>query len=111
MPAEALALADPAPQSVAWAAFPGSQTAFLACPFFEVLYDGERGPGKTDALLMDFARDVRRGHGAKWRGILFRRAYPELAEVVEKSREFFPKAFPGARFKAAGSLGYSAAVE
>lgn len=35
---------------------PGSQEAFLQCPIFEVLYHGNRGPGKTDALIMDYAQ-------------------------------------------------------
>jgi hypothetical protein len=41
---------------VVWAAQPGSQAAFLDCPTTEVLYEGTRGPGKTDALLMGSAR-------------------------------------------------------
>ena len=46
---------------IIWAPQPGSQEVFLACPVFEALYDGTRGPGKTDALLMDFAQDVGKG--------------------------------------------------
>lgn len=40
-----------------WTPQPGSQELFLACPVFEVLYEGTRGPGKTDALLYDTAKD------------------------------------------------------
>ena len=39
---------------VAWAPQPGSQTLFVTSPVFETLYEGTRGPGKTNALLMDF---------------------------------------------------------
>ena len=47
-----------APVNVIWAPQPGSQALFLSCPVFECLYEGTRGPGKTDALLMDFAQFV-----------------------------------------------------
>jgi hypothetical protein len=84
--------------NVAWAPMPGSQTLFITSPVFETLYEGTRGPGKTNALLMDFCQHVGQGHGAAWRGILFRQSYPALADVVAKSEEWIPKAFPGAAF-------------
>ena len=73
---------------------------FLRCPVWEVLYEGTRGSGKTDALLMDFARDVGKGWGQHWRGVLFRRSFKELDDVVLKSRKWFPKIFPDAEFRA-----------
>jgi len=85
-------------QLVAWAPQEGSQTEFLACPLFESLYHGTRGGGKTDALLMDFAQHVNRGHGAAWRGVLFRETYPQLADVVAKSEKWFRRIFPDASF-------------
>ncbi len=85
-------------EDVTWAPQPGSQEAFLRCGLWEVLYAGTRGPGKTDALLMDFAQFVGRGYGPDWRGILFRRTYPELGDVIAKSRKWFPKIFPNARY-------------
>ncbi len=83
---------------VAWAPHPGSQRLFLSCPHWECLYTGTRGPGKTDALLMDFARDVGKGYGSDWRGILFRHEYKPLAEIVKKSEKWFHRIFPAARF-------------
>lgn len=83
---------------VAWSPQPGSQTLFVASPIFETLYEGTRGPGKTNALLMDYCQHVGQGHGKAWRGILFRQSYPALADVVAKSLEWIPKAFPSARF-------------
>ena len=59
-------------EPVVWAPQPGSQEAFLSCPLTEVLYEGTRGPGKTDALIMDFCQDVGKGWGEEWRGIIFR---------------------------------------
>jgi hypothetical protein len=49
----------------------------------------------TDALLMDYAQDVGKGLGGDWRGILFRRTYAELRDVVEKSTRWFPRIFRG----------------
>lgn len=83
---------------VAWAPQPGSQTYFVTSPIFETLYEGTRGPGKTNALLMDFCQHVGQGHGKAWRGILFRQSYPALADVVAKSQEWIPRAFHGAKF-------------
>jgi hypothetical protein len=83
---------------VAWAPQEGSQTTFMDCPIQEVLYHGTRGPGKTDALLMDFAQHVGKGHGAAWAGVLFRQSYPQLADVQAKSEKWFRRMFPGAKF-------------
>jgi hypothetical protein len=85
---------------VVWSPQPGSQYAFLTCPTYEVLYEGTRGPGKTDALLMDFAQHCGQGFGHHWRGILFRETYPQLADVVAKSKRLFFRMFPGIKFNA-----------
>lgn len=81
-----------------WAAQAGSQVLFLTSPVFETLYEGTRGPGKTDALLADFCQHVGQGWGAAWRGVLFRATYPQLADVVAKSKAWFRLWFPGAKF-------------
>lgn len=77
---------------------PGSQTLFLTCPIYETLLEGTRGGGKTDALIMSFAQYVGRGFGEHWRGTLFRLTYPQLADVVAKSRRWFHQIFPEAKF-------------
>lgn len=81
-----------------WSPQAGSQELFLSCPIFECLYEGTRGPGKTDALLMDFLQHVGTGLGPDWRGILFRRSHPELADVIAKSQKWFKRIFPGAEY-------------
>lgn len=96
--AAALLAASPIPANTVWSPQPGSQTLFVSCPFFEVLYEGTRGPGKTNALLMDYCQHVGQGFGPAWRGILFRQNFPDLADVVAKSKEWIPRAFPTARF-------------
>ena len=88
-------------ERVIWAPQPGSQEAFLECPVFECLYEGTRGPGKTDALLMDFARGVDQGFGVEWKGIIFRHTYPDLQDVVDKSHKWFNQIFPKATFNQA----------
>lgn len=86
-------------QRVAWLPQEGSQTRFMSSPFFEALYHGTRGPGKTDALLMSYVQHVGRGFGAAWRGIIFRQTYPQLADVQAKSEKWLRQMFPGrARF-------------
>lgn len=87
-------LAEPA-----WMPLPGSQFDFLTCNVFEAMYEGTRGPGKTMTLLMDFAKDVGKGYGKAWRGILFRRTYGDLDDVVRKIEEVYPKVFPKFMFK------------
>lgn len=83
-----------------WAPQPGSQVHFLKCPVFECLYEGTRGPGKTIALLFDFAQHVGR-YKAEWRGVLFRRTYPELQDVIEKALVWIPRVWPQATYNRA----------
>lgn len=80
-----------------WAAMPGSQEGFMQCSVQEVLYAGTRGPGKTDALLMSFAQHIGKW-GKDWRGILFRRTYPELEDVIGKADKWFTEIFPEAAY-------------
>lgn len=83
---------------VVWAPQDGFQVDFMACPLFECLGHGNRGGGKSDALLKSFAQYVGRGFGRAWRGILFRQTYPQLADIVAKSEKWFHREFPGAKF-------------
>lgn len=83
----------------AWAPLPGSQFAFLRSkPIFEVCYGGGRGFGKTDCLIADWASDVGKGFGAEYKGILFRKTYKQLGEVIDKTLDMFPKMFPKAKW-------------
>lgn len=92
---------DDGEQAVIWVPQKGSQIAFLTCPVFEVLLEGPRGGGKTDVLLMDFAQHVGLGYGAEWRGILFRKTYVQLADVVAKTKKWYRRIFPHATFNEA----------
>ncbi|AVJ51757.1 terminase large subunit [Pantoea phage vB_PagS_Vid5] len=86
------------PINIVWKPHPGSQTLSLSCPSKEILYHGTRGPGKTDAQLMRFRKNVGVGFGKFWRGIIFDREYPNLDDLVAKSQRWFPEFGDGARF-------------
>jgi len=91
--------------NVIWQPYPGSsQELFLCCPIFECLYEGTRGPGKSDALLMDFAQFVGKGYGRHWRGLLFREEFERLEELIEKSIEYFSQIFPDAVYNISRSV-------
>lgn len=84
--------------NVVWAPLPGSQVLFLTCPVEEALYEGTRGPGKTESLLMSFGMYVGKGFGSYWRGIIFRQTYKQLTDLIVKSQRLFRRIFPGAKF-------------
>ena len=83
---------------VIWMPQPGSQVAFLTCPYWEVLYEGTRGPGKTDALIIDFLQGVGKGHGPAYRGILFRESFPQLSDVISRTKKYYTQIFPDAKY-------------
>ena len=74
----------------------GPQTVFLAAPETDVLYGGAAGGGKSYAMLVD---PLRFAHRAAHRALILRRSMPELRELIDKSRELYPKAFPGGKFR------------
>jgi len=76
---------------VAWRPLAGSQTLALSCPAHVIVYHGTRGPGKTDAQLIRFRRNVGQGYGSHWRGIIFDREYKNLDDLVAKSMRWFPE--------------------
>ena len=85
--------------SVVWQPVPkSSQELFLTCPIREVLFQGSRGGGKTDCMLMSFGQNVGIGYGIFWKGVIFRRSYKELDDIINKSQKWFRKIFPDAQF-------------
>ena len=74
----------------------GPQTDFLAASETDVLYGGAAGGGKSYAMLVD---PLRYCHRPAHRALILRRSMPELRELIDKSRELYPRAFPGCKFR------------
>lgn len=86
-------------QEVVWEPTP-RQSAFLACDDFEVLYGGAAGGGKSDALLID-ALCLQHGgpENPRHRAVLFRRSFPELRDLIDRSLELYPLIIDGCTTK------------
>lgn len=76
------------PVNLVWRPQAGPQSLLLACPADDILFGGARGGGKTDGLLGDAGTYSQRW-APYFRGLLIRRTYDELDEVVARSRELF----------------------
>ena len=82
-----------------WRPQPGPQEAAIRASFVdELFFGGARGGGKSEYLLGDFLSDVDT-YGEHWSGVLIRRTYPELDEILERSRQIFRAAYPDAEYK------------
>jgi hypothetical protein len=91
----------------AWAPQSGGQVKLLSRPIGieECLAVGERGGGKTDTFLMDYRRYVGVGFAESWRGVVFRKTYKQLDDILKKARKWFPRfENPGTFKMSAGSL-------
>lgn len=73
-----------------WEPQTGPQALAISARFvLELLFGGARGGGKTSFLLGDYMQDIDQGEG--WKGIIFRRSYPELEELITQAKEmYFP---------------------
>ena len=89
-------LKDEATTNVIFSPNEGPQTEFLAAGETDVLYGGAAGGGKSYAMLVD---PLRYAHRAAHRALIIRRSMPELRELIDKSRELYPKAFPGCKYR------------
>ena len=90
------AIKEEAKDNVIFAPNEGPQTEFLAAAETDVLYGGAAGGGKSYAMLVD---PLRYAHRAAHRALIIRRSMPELRELIDKSRELYPKAFPGCKYR------------
>lgn len=83
-------MAEPTLQQVIWQPQPGPQTFLLECPVFEVFYGGARGGGKTESSIGDWLQHASM-YGEHAIGIFFRRKLVQLAEVIARTKQLFPK--------------------
>ena len=90
------ALQKEAVNNIIFKANEGPQEDFLAAGETDVLYGGSAGGGKSYAMLVD---PLRYAHRAAHRALILRRSMPELRELIDKSRELYPKAFPGCKYR------------
>lgn len=81
------------------------QATFLECDDFEVLYGGAAGGGKSDALLID-ALCLQHGgvDNKNHRAVLFRRSFPELRDLIDRSLELYKAIDPGASYNQTDKL-------
>lgn len=73
----------------------GPQTEFLAASEQEVLYGGAAGGGKSFAMVVD---PIRYFDNPAFQGLLLRRSTEELRELINISKQLYPKVYPKANW-------------
>jgi len=72
---------------VYWKPHPGAQMDFCQTWQDEVLFGGAAGPGKTDCLIMEGLRYI---NFPDYRGIIFRRTFPEMLDILDRMHKAYP---------------------
>ena len=81
-------------ENIIWQPQP-KQVQFMQRPEFEALYGGSAGGGKSDALVAEALRQVQFPY---YKGLILRKSYPQLSELIDKSLLIYPRAVPGAKY-------------
>ena len=81
-------------RKIVWKPQP-KQIEFLQRPEYEAFYGGAAGGGKSDSLLMEALRQT---HIPNYRGLIIRKTYPQLSELIDRSVEIYTQAIRGAKF-------------
>ena len=90
----------PDPRKVLWCPQP-KQQEMMSRPEYEALYGGAAGGGKSDYLVAEALRQV---NNRFYRGIIFRREYPQLVDLIDRSRDLYKAAYPRARYNESGHV-------
>lgn len=61
----------------------------------EALYGGAAGGGKSDCALVEALRQVEIPH---YRGLILRKTFPQLSELIDRSGELYKSAYRGAKY-------------
>ena len=72
------------------------QAEFMSRPEYECFYGGAAGGGKSDALVVEALRQI---HIPHYKGIIFRKTFPQARELILKSKRIYPLAVPGCRYQ------------
>lgn len=86
--------------SVIWTPQP-KQQIFMSRGEYEALYGGAAGGGKSDALVIEALRQVNIPH---YKGLILRKTYPQLAELIEKSLNYYKRAYPKAKYNTSAHI-------
>ncbi len=75
------------------------QAMLLSAVDFEVLYGGSAGAGKSDGLLID-ALGLQQNaiDNRNYQAILFRRTFPDLRDLIDRSQELYPYMGGGGKY-------------
>jgi len=73
---------------IVWRPQAGPQHAFVKCPYFDCLFGGARGGGKSDACLGEFALHASH-YGPGARGLFVRREMPQADSLIDRSHEIY----------------------
>lgn len=73
------------------------QAEFMRRPEYECLFGGSAGGGKSDALVIEALRQIDIPH---YKGLIIRKTFPQLSEVIDKSLNYYPRISPKARYNA-----------
>ena len=70
-----------------WTPHEGKQDEFCSVGVFEALMGGAAGGGKTDCLV---ALALRQANHPRYKGLILRRTFPRLQEVIDRCWELYP---------------------
>ena len=70
-----------------WFPYKGPQYEFCTRGEYEVFFGGAKGPGKSDCLIGESTRFC---YHPKYHGLILRRTFPRLQEIIDRCHAVFP---------------------